>query len=205
MAMSEEQREEGLRLFAAVQLPEEWLRALAAVRRNLEVIAGGELRWVRPELMHVTLVFLGNQPSALLSEIESAMESAAAQCRPFGLSLGRLGVFGPPHGITVLWAGLAEIPPAMRGLHAALTSRLSDLRIASDGKPLVPHITLARGKRPIDRTVSLRISSAVQSLDLPRSLSTPVGAFVLMKSRLSPKGPSYELVRSFHLGSAGNE
>ena len=200
--MSEE--EERLRLFAAIQLPEEWLRALVGIQTRVERTAAGELRWVRPELMHVTLVFLGYQPAELLPEIESAMETAATEGRQFRLTLGRLGAFGPPHGITVVWAGLTEMPQAMERLHQSLSAHLSARKVAFDRKPLVPHITLARGKRPMDRGASLRISAALKELELPKGLTTPVEDFVLMRSRLSPKGPSYEVVRDSRLGGVAD-
>ncbi len=195
--MSEEEK---LRLFAAVQLPEEWLVALSEIRASLEKVAASELKWVRPELMHLTLVFLGYQPSERLGEIESAIRAAAAESRPFRLSLGHLGAFGPPHGITVVWAGLEEVPPALNQLHEALTMQLSTRRIDFDHKPLVPHITIARGKRPIDRDVSFRVSAALKRIDVPRPLTVRMESFVLMRSRLSPHGPSYEVVRDFRLG-----
>lgn len=194
--------EENLRLFAAIQLPEEWLAVLSNIRASLERAAAGELKWVRPELMHLTLVFLGNQPSERLHEIESALGTSATEGKPFRLSLGNLGTFGPPHGITVLWAGLEEVPPPLAQLHRSITAQLAAQQVDFDRKPLVPHITVARGKRPIDREISLRVAGALKGLRLPGSMTTSVEDFVLMRSRLSPKGPSYEVRQRFRLGDA---
>ncbi len=198
-ALSEEEK---LRLFAAVRLPEEWLAVLSNVRANLERVAADELKWVRPELMHLTLVFLGYQPSERLHEIESALGTSATEGEPFRLSLGNLGTFGPPHGITVLWAGLDEVPAPLEQLHRSITAGLAEGRIEFDHKPLVPHITLARGRRPINREISVRVAGALKGLRLPGNLTTAVEEFVLMRSRLSPKGPSYEMLRRFQLGDS---
>lgn len=196
--------EDKVRLFAALQLPDGWLAALSRIRASLETVAANELRWVRPELMHVTLLFLGYQPAERLPEIEAALGTAATEGRPFRLSLDSLGTFGPPQGITVLWAGLTEVPPPLAQLHQVLALHLTEQKVVFDRTPLVPHITLARGKRPIDREVSLRVASALKQLDMPRGLATSVDAFVLMRSRLSPRGPTYEVLRSFRLGGAGD-
>ena len=194
--------EENLRLFAAIQLPGEWLAVLSNIRASLERVAAGELKWVRPELMHLTLVFLGNQPAERLHEIESALGTSATEGKPFRLSLGNLGTFGPPHGITVLWAGLGEVPPPLAQLHRSISAQLATQRVDFDRKPLVPHITIARGKRPIDREISLRVAGALKGLLLPGSMTTSVEDFVLVRSRLSPKGPSYEVLQHFRLGDA---
>ncbi len=195
--MNEETRQ--VRLFTTIELPEEWLTVLGRAQSQLERVGGGEFKWVRTDLMHLTLVFLGYQDSESLSTISTALDSAASHTSAFDLRLGHLGGFGPPHGLTVIWAGLEAVPPQLSALHQSIAEELASRRVPFDRKPLVPHITLARGRRPINREASLRVSGATKQIDLPR-LTAPIGSFVLMRSHLSPKGPTYEVVQSFELG-----
>ena len=56
-----------LRLFVAVELPDAWRAYLAARMAELERLAPGYARWVAPELLHLTVLFLGEQPPARLA------------------------------------------------------------------------------------------------------------------------------------------
>ncbi len=190
-----------LRLFAAIELPESWRQALVRIRADLERVAWGELRWVRPDLMHLTLVFLGYQPAETLPSIREAMGTAGSEANPFQLSLDRVGCFGQPGRVQVLWVGLAETPPELQKLHQSLAAQLSAREISFDRKPLVPHITLARVRRPMDRALSLRLYSAIQKTRALAGLSAEVQEFVLMQSHLSSAGPEYEVVARFRLGA----
>ncbi len=194
-----------LRLFTALQLPDSWRGALSKVRAELEKVASGELKLVRPESMHLTLVFLGYQRADSLSAVIAALESAASTVRPFSLSLGQPGYFGPPHGLRVVWMGLKDSPPQLSALHAAIASRLHAGGIPFDQKPLVPHITLARGRSPMDRAASLRVHATLQRLRLSPEPAMVADRFVLMQSRLSPAGPEYQVVQSFPLGRTAAE
>lgn len=187
-----------LRLFAAVEIPPDWRAALSRAASSLREATGNEYRWVRPELMHVTLAFLGYQEPSSLETIEGALQVAARDNRPFDLRVGKLGTFGPPHAISVVWVGISEGNAPLSALHQSVAAALTSAGIAFDRKPLVPHITLARGRRPVNRDASLRLASAIGRAHLP-GLSASVPDIVLFRSRLGPSGPSYEAVRRFPL------
>jgi 2'-5' RNA ligase len=149
--------------------------------------------------MHLTLVFLGYQSRDSLATIDAALGAAALNSSPFQIVLGRVGTFGSPGSLQVIWVGLQTAPAALEQLHGAISSRLSDSGVPFDRKPLVPHITLARSRRP----VSLRISAAIQGLKVPALRPSTAEDFVLMESRLSRMGPEYNVVGRFPLIGAG--
>ena len=189
-----------VRLFAALELPEEWRVALARVRIQLEGLAPGELKWVRPDLIHLTLVFLGYQSADSLPTIEAALSAAAIGASPFRISLGETGSFGSPGSLHVIWVGLAETPVELLHLHQAIGSELSGRGIRFDARPLVPHITLARARRLIDRAAPLRVYAALRRTRVPSDLAAEVREFVLMESRLGRLGPDYHVTSRFSLG-----
>lgn len=190
-----------LRLFTALELPSLWRDELTRVQAELERVCPGALRWVRPDLMHLTLVFLGYQPPQLLPDIEDALRSASSDARPFSLSMGSPGCFGSPSSVRVVWVGLADTPSQLLRLHGALASGLSAHGIAFDRKPMVAHITLGRVKNPMDRAASQCFRATMGGLRRPKGLVMAAEEFVLMESQLSPGGPSYHVVRRFHLGA----
>jgi 2'-5' RNA ligase len=189
--MVEAEQPASLRLFIALELPPDWREALGELQRGQERAAPGQFRWVQPELMHLTLVFLGWQPTVALEQVAEALERAAAEVPPFRLSLGSVGTFGPPTAPRVLWVEALQPPGRLQQLRQALERELLELAIAFDDKPLVPHITLGRGRRQRTRLAGNDRPRIVR----PALVAAPhaVRQVVLFESKLSPRGPSYEV------------
>jgi 2'-5' RNA ligase len=175
-----------LRLFVALELPLEWKEALAEVQREQERAAPGYFRWVQPELVHLTLVFLGWQPAQRLDEVAAAVNRAAAEIPTFRLTLGHVGTFGPPRAPRVLWVEALQPDGRLQQLRAALERELRAAAISFDDKPLVPHVTLARKRDGSSGPIRLGESVVASAPHTVRQI-------VLMESKLSPRGPSYNV------------
>lgn len=195
-----------LRLFVAVELPEAWRAWLAREAGALDAATPGFGRWVEPSLMHITLVFLGGQPAEMLAAIERAVEGAAEAGRPFKLRPGRLGSFGGPRSVRVIWAGAEEAPRGtLTALHGELTRRLDAERVPFEPTPLRPHITLGRARRDATSAQSEVIYRALRARnDVPAAHASVQWAecseIVLTRSDLHPTGPIYTSVLRAGLG-----
>jgi RNA 2',3'-cyclic 3'-phosphodiesterase len=186
------------RLFIALELPEEWKSLLQEEQRRLESAAPGFGRWVGPELMHLTLLFLGNQSPARMSAIESAVDAAAA-ASTFELQLHQLGSFGSPRSLRVVWAGVDDRPPgALSALQERVVaeSRAKDIPFEQDR--FSPHITLARARRDAGPTQSEAMHRALADrrdwATTGRGSAAPVHRcteITLIRSDLRPSGPLY--------------
>lgn len=191
-----------LRLFLAIEIPDRWRSLLSGVRGQLETAAGNSVKWVRPDLMHVTLVFLGNQPQDMVPAAIESMSAAAAAVPPFPLALGSAGCFGSPDRLRALWVGLREVPPGLLKLRNGLVDHLSRQGVQFDAKALVPHVTLGRTRPALDRDTSRRLHRAMQGLlPLPAS-ETLIDEFRLVQSRLAASGPEYESIWIARLGGS---
>ena len=167
-----------MRLFVAVQLPSEVTKSLWAAARELEGHwTGGRL--MAPESYHITLSFLGQQPEPRLEAIAAAMD--CCHCPPFRATLGELGLFAQRGG-GVLWR--AVLSPELCRLQAQLAQQLEQAGFALEKRPFQPHITLAR-------RVILNPGTAMASLPVSAQ-SFGVEEMVLMRSRLSQQGASYQ-------------
>src|SRR2546421_3456608 len=129
-----------MRLFIAVPLPQELTdRAAALLPAALPAI-----RPVRPELMHVTLAFLGWTPDEQLDRVIEAAVAAAGDQPAFELVFSGAGRFPETGKPRVVWVGIGT----GRGALAALAGRVADeLRardLKFDDRPFAPHLTLAR-------------------------------------------------------------
>jgi 2'-5' RNA ligase len=172
------------RLFVALELPEGWRRAFGQLQREQERLAPGYFRWVQPEPMHLTLAFLGSVPRAHVPAVAEAVQRASATVRPFELTVGRIGSFGPPRAPRVLWVEVLQASGRLAQLRSALERELREAALQFDDRPLAAHVTLGRGKRTALRGVRLISESA----HVPPFQTHNV---VLMESQLSPRGPSY--------------
>lgn len=190
-----------MRLFLALPIPE-------AVRQEIERRAGQarrELprsRWVKPEALHLTLVFLGDTDPVLLPELDEAIRCACSAVVPFPLRLTQAGTFPAPAGgraqpARVAWIGvdggreLAELQERVRRAVAAVVPQPLDAR------PFHAHLTVAR------------CSSPWRSADVERYLRCfkghladpfPVDRAILHESVLGPQGSRYRVVSVFPLG-----
>ncbi len=158
------------------------LRELASTRADLKI--------VRPDLLHVTLKFLGDTEEELVEGILSRMKAASGSIRPFRIRLCGMGAFPSLSNIRVVWVGI-EDGILLGEIADKLDSSLKELGFEKDRKGFVPHLTLARAR-------SGRNVGAVQEL-LRKNAASDYGVYLvdrirLKKSVLSPHGPTYSVV-----------
>ncbi len=163
------------RLFFALW-PDEHIRQGIVVRR--ERLGRVGRRRVPEHNLHLTLVFLGNQPADRLPEfVAAAEEIRAAGCT---LELGQYGWFARAR---VVWLG-GEAPAPLIELQAGLRRKMLGLGLRLDERPFRPHVTLFRqvSRRP--------------PLAEPEPLAWPIRDFVLVESL---QGAPYRVVQRWQL------
>lgn len=178
-----------MRLFFAIELPPELKARLGSCQESLKPRAG-QLRWSRPEDLHLTLAFLGECPPACLPQLGKLAAGVGAGQPAFGLRSAGLGGFPAPWVARVLWLGLEDSPP-LAALDEALRLALSAAGFAFDPKPLSPHLTLARCPHPLD----------IQSWPGPDPAEFAVDGFALFESQSAPGGARYQVLERFRLGT----
>lgn len=166
--------------------------ALPVTRRCREQIWGlsqrlqkwdPQARWERPEKLHLTLAFLGEQPD----ERAACEALSRVSGREFALTFSHLGRFPGERG-DVIFLRPQQSPPLMK-MQKQLAQQLAQEGIFLEKRPFSPHITLAR-----------RGSKKVSWERLPLSpLMLPVRTLSLMESIPSPGGTSYRTLHQIHL------
>lgn len=192
-----------MRLFVALPLPE-------PVRRHLIGAAGAlarageaaldDVRWVRPENLHVTLKFLGEVAEADVTGVAMALRHVAV-AGPIPVRAERL-VLQPARGRARLVAAEVGEVAAIRRLHVSVDEALEQLGFPRERRAFWPHVTLGRSRSGIDtRRLGRTLAGIVRNADGPAG---EVGAFELVSSTLRPGGPIYATVATFSLaGPAG--
>ena len=174
-----------MRLFIAVPLPKELTDRAAALLPALPAV-----RRVQPELMHVTLAFLGWTPDAQLDGAVDVARAAAAEHSAFDLAFGGAGRFPASGRPRVVWLGVGVGADALVALAGSVTGQLRRHQIAFDDRPFEPHLTLARVRTDATGPEARTLAAAVDGLAVP-DLRTRVDRIAVVESLLSPKGPRY--------------
>ena len=188
-----------IRSFIAIELPPEVKKALARLQDRFKAGDGGQVKWVEPVNMHLTLHFLGNIPTDAVSPITAALEQAAAAARHFQLEVGGLGAFPDLHRVQTIWVGLAGDLEKLDKLYKDIGANLMPLGHKPETRPFSPHLTIGRVRdftRPEERAVLARM---IQGAPFNVKYRVDVTAVDLMKSQLTPRGPIYTKLASVKL------
>jgi 2'-5' RNA ligase len=175
-----------VRLFTAIDLNAEARTSLETAQRRLAAGVSdrrGTLRLVRPEQLHLTLVFIGDTPETHAASLIDAI-GLDIPMAPFDVAFGGFGVFPPRGAPRVLWIGAVEGAPKIIELHAHVAGRLKSLGVAAEARRFVPHLTLARWRqRARGRPVLPDRAEVVARIQVER--------VTLFESRLSSDGPTH--------------
>jgi 2'-5' RNA ligase len=105
------------------------------------------VRWVEPENLHVTLLFLGEVDEREIAEVCRAATRVGMATAAFTLELRGVGCFPHPRRPRVVWAGLAAGRAETVALHDALELELLELGCyRREERQYTPHVTLGRVK-----------------------------------------------------------
>jgi 2'-5' RNA ligase len=190
-----------LRLFVAIELPDDVRRALAATIARLRDATPAEaVRWVQPASLHITLKFLGGVEEARLPAIDDEMRHAAASVRPFDLAVSGLGSFGGRRSLRVIWAGIGGDRDGLATLAAAVEERLQPLGFPGEARPFAPHLTLGRVRERATPQERARTHDALAAIAPERSAAFHVASCSLMRSTLQRGGAVYDALRVYRLG-----
>src|SRR5256885_1898750 len=167
-----------MRLFFCVPLPQEAkdaaLRALTAARR---AAGEGGLSWTKPEQMHLTLAFLGEQPPEALERLYGAA-APCSELKAFEASLNGAGAFPNSRRAHVIWLGIAEGKSELSALAERLCSGLRAAGFELEKRPFSAHLTVARVKRGGERDAERALRNASDVGEVARFR---VGRLLLMK------------------------
>jgi 2'-5' RNA ligase len=180
-----------MRVFIAVDLPQELRKQLAQVERELEPLTD-TARWVAPESIHITLKFIGEVPEKRVEDIDGALTGLT--WKPFTVTVRTVGFFPGNRSPRVFWAGMEA--PTMQNLAEELDSRMEPLGFEREKRAFRPHITLARAR---DTRIDSSLVTAASQYAEHEFGSFTVDRIYLFKSILKPTGAVYERVKEYLL------
>ena len=185
-----------VRSFIAVHIPD-------AVRRDISILIGGlrscgdgeDVKWVRPESLHLTLKFLGDVEQERIGAAAGAIERSVSAQPAFDLTLGGTGAFPNPRRPSVLWIGVRKGAEPLASLAGAVETGLAGLGFEREKRPFSAHLTLGRIRSPGNAgKIVERMTAAGFECDPFR-----IHAVHVMKSDLQRSGAVYTTLRTLKL------
>jgi 2'-5' RNA ligase len=181
-----------IRSFVALDLAAD-LRTSLAVQQFLLPLP----QKVPVENLHLTLVFLGEQPDAVLEAVHEGC--AALRLPAFDLHLSGIGLHGGDRPTSV-HAGAVTSEPLMR-LQRKLATVARRAGADLPARRFAPHVTLGRF-RPPPVEERLRLERAVAMQGGFRAGPAAVTDFVLYRSTLARGGSRYDVLARYPLETA---
>ena len=186
-----------MRAFIAVDFSEEIRAHLTEEQRLLRSACerqphAGEIRWTRPEGIHLTLKFLGQVPDDKLRPLTAALGQLGG-FEPFWVEVKGFGFFPNARRPRVFWVGI-EAPPALQTLATRVENAMERLGYPPEQRTFTPHLTLARFQAPRPQTALEALIQERQGKTLGRF---EVSEYFLFESRLSPRGAEYRKIARF--------
>jgi 2'-5' RNA ligase len=145
---------------------------------------------VAPELMHLTLAFIGWVPEDEVAKAASALRDGVSSRARLSCRLGEVGSFPTATRPRVVWIGLDEGADAVRDCALAVREALRAHGVRFDDKPPVAHLTVARVRDGIGGAAREAIASALRGARVER-LRFDIDEAILFESRLARSGPTY--------------
>ena len=191
--------ETSIRAFIAVEIGQPVRKSLGELQERLKR-ARADVRWVRPEGIHLTLRFLGNISEGEVARLEPVLAATAAGQAATELVVSGWGTFPNPRRPRVVWVGLPEAEEKLGGVAEALEKNLIGAGFGPADKPWKPHLTLGRVQSSKGMDALLKALAEEGARDYGR---IPADRLTLFQSRLQRGGAVYTVLKEVHFAATG--
>lgn len=185
------------RLFAAVKIhpSPEFLKIYNSLRANLKF---AEIKWVKPEIIHVTLKFFGETEERKIPDISKVLKEVASRHPRFDAELVNVGIFGSSYNPRVIWFGMQKAEP-LKALANDVLKSVEAIGWERDRQNFVPHLTIARIKYVPDKRLFQAMIDEYKNAFIQQ---ISVADFHLYESLLFKEGPVYKVLENYTLRSS---
>jgi 2'-5' RNA ligase len=187
-----------MRCFIAIDIPEEIRAELAGLQKKLAGqvdLRKGDVKWVEPEGIHLTLKFLGEIPDQQVVEVCNVVKEVAGRYQAFDFAVREAGSFGG-RSARVLWIGAGLECPELLELQQDLEDELADAGWPKEGRQFSGHLTLCRIRNSQAGEKLAKVIEQYEDYDLG---TVYAGSIIVFESQLTPQGPIYTPLGDFKL------
>ena len=188
-----------VRAFLAIKPPLTIIRVASRTVSQLAQVDGAPVKWVQPELLHLTLKFFGTievaATPAICAEVRSVVQDVAA----FPIQIQGVGAFPSVTRPRTIWAGVGVGGAQVNALAQSIDAALATLGYARDKRAFSAHLTLGRvkGRGSIAPLAQALVAQADRSFG-----SMTVDSVLLFSSKLGRSGPRYQCLATMSLAKS---
>lgn len=180
-----------MRLFVALDIPEETRRAIRELISRLQPVARGA-KWVRPEGVHITLKFIGWVGDERVEKIKECLARVRPRA-PIPVAFRNFGFFPNERRPRIFWIGI-ESGRELATLASEVETQLAALGIPKEERDFKPHLTLARFKTNEGVPQMQKMLASMPMQDFGAMHATE---FHLYQSMLKSNGAIYTKLASY--------
>lgn len=184
-----------IRLFIGLPVEKQVQKELGEITSFLRT-KGGNVKWIKPKLIHLTLRFLGDTDESLVGDLSKVIDRVAAETQTVSTVVNSLGGFPNLNRPRVIWAGLSGDTDVLIEMAAEAERSARELGFKAESNRFKPHLTIGRVRDP--RPLGT-LPDYIKSFEM-RPLELSFDRLILYKSTLTPEGPIYEHLHVANLG-----
>ncbi len=187
-----------MRVFIATDIGENVRRAISDLQQQLRSKADinkSDVKWVRPERIHLTLRFLGEVEDKRIVSVCDAVRDAVSRHESFELDVESVGYFGGKSA-RVLWVGTGRGSDNLHRLQKDIEGKLALAGWSKETREFSGHLTLCRIRKPTAAVKLAEMSEAYKDFKVGR---IGVDSVCVYESQLRPSGPIYTVLGKFKL------
>ena len=185
-----------MRCFIAIELPEAVKSTLSGIEEELKK-SKADVRWIKPDNIHLTLKFFGNIEEKKTEKIIEIMESICNQYAPFTIEIKGMGTFPNIKSPRVLWVGI-EGNDTLKTLQKEIENKMESIGFEREDRAFTAHLTLGRFRSSIEKEGLLKAVKLHEKDTFVGSIN--VQSLSLIRSDLHPEGARYSKIIDIPLG-----
>lgn len=180
--------EKSIRAFLAVEIPPDIKNRIRDIQKSLTPLVQ-DIRWTRPEGIHLTLKFFDNISEKDILCISKVVEKKAEDTIPITLNVKTIGVFPELNRPRVLWVGIQGETDRLSRLQDEIETDLQEFGFQREKRSFTPHLTLGRARS--QRRMFTGIGKVLADKETYQAGQFGVRGLTLFKSELKPDGAVY--------------
>lgn len=178
-----------LRSFVSMDIEDPIVRSnVERIQKELS-LTHADLKFIDPNTLHVTLLFLGDVEEALTRGICGSLKGK--ELAPKRIRLEGLGFFPSAGRPSVIWLGVVSGAEELRLAAEKVADLLKPFGFAPESRGFQSHITIARLRSGRNKEELVEKARELSQEPMGEVITSTVR---LKKSTLTPKGPIYETI-----------
>ena len=187
-----------MRVFIAIDIDEQIRKGLSRLQNEMRSkvdIKKGDVKWVNPDVMHLTLKFLGEIKDVQAVDVCNITKDVAGQHTSFELGIETVGYFGG-RSARVLWVGTGQNCENLLQLQGDLEQELASAGWPAETRKFSGHLTLCRVRNSKAGVKLAQMTEEYKDFKLGTVSADSVSVY---QSQLTPKGPVYTVLGNYKL------